>query len=52
MNPDQLQQLRDKIAAGRQPDDRLDSQRVFCRGWNAGIDYVDRCIKEVLGEKP
>ena len=51
MTPEQLQQLRDKIAANRQPDEKLDSGRVFCRGFNAGLDFVEKCIKEVLGEK-
>lgn len=51
MTPEQLQQLRDKIAANRQPDNKLDPKRVFCRGWNEGLGFVERCIKEVLGEK-
>jgi hypothetical protein len=50
MTPEQLQQLRAKLAGGRQPDYRLDERRVFCRGWNAGLDFVERCIKEVTGE--
>jgi hypothetical protein len=49
MNPEQIQRLRDKLAASRQPVERGD-RYVFCRGWNEAFDFVERCIKEELGE--
>lgn len=50
MNPDQLKALRDKLAAARQPVDRAD-QHIHPRGWNDALDFVERAIREVLGEK-
>lgn len=51
MTPEQLQQLRDRIAAGRQPEHKLTDARASVRGWNEALGYVEKCIKEVLGEK-
>lgn len=51
MTPEQLQQLRDRIAAGRQPEHKLTDARTFVLGWNGGLEYVEKVIKEVLGEK-
>lgn len=42
--------LRDKLLAGRQPVERSE-QYAYPRGWNGALDFVDKCIKEVLGEK-
>lgn len=50
MTPEQLQALRDKIAANRQPSDRADQYR-HPQGWNDALDYVEKCIKEVTEEK-
>lgn len=50
MNEEQLQLLRDKIAANRQPAERGE-QHAHPRGWNDALDFVERTIKEVLGEK-
>jgi hypothetical protein len=47
VTPEQLQTLRDKIARGRQPGDRQE-QYAFPRGWNAALDFVEKCIKEVM----
>ena len=49
MTPEQLQALRDKIKIGRQPAGRGEAY-PFPRGWNEGLDFVERMIKEVLGE--
>ena len=49
MTPDQLQLLRDKIAANRQPVSRAE-QNAHPRGWNDALDFVDKVLKEVLGE--
>lgn len=48
MTPDQLKLLRDRLAAGRQPEHKLTDQRAFLRGWNEGLAYAEKCIKEVL----
>jgi hypothetical protein len=47
---EQLKLLREKIAAGKQPIDRLE-QYAYPRGWNGALEYVEKCFKEVLGEK-
>lgn len=51
MTPEQLQQLRDKLTAGRQPVFRGETN-PHPRGWNDALDFVERMLKEVLGEKP
>ena len=48
MSPEQLQQLLALIAAGKVPDERLSERRVFLRGWNEGIEFVEDQIKKVL----
>ena len=50
MTPEQLKHLRDQIAANRQPVERGE-QYAFPRGWNEAFDFVEKCIREVLGEK-
>lgn len=47
MTPEQLQALRDKMAANRQPADRADQYR-HPQGWNDALDFVEREIKKVL----
>jgi hypothetical protein len=49
MNPAQLQLLREKLAAGRQPVARGE-QYSHPRGWNDALDFVERVIREVTGE--
>lgn len=50
MNPEHLQQLRDILAKGRQPVFRGE-QYAHPRGWNDALEFVERQIREVLGEK-
>jgi len=50
MNPEQLALLRQRITEGRQPEHRL-TRYAHPRGWNDALDFVERVIKEVLGEK-
>jgi hypothetical protein len=50
MTPQQLQQLREKLGLNRQPVDRAD-QNAHPRGWNDALDFVERAIREVLGEE-
>ena len=42
-------QLREKLAANRQPIDRAE-RYAFPRGWNEAFDFVEKCLKEMLGE--
>jgi hypothetical protein len=49
MTLEQLQQLRDRLAAGRQPAFRGE-QYTHPRGWNDALDFVEKCIKEITGE--
>lgn len=51
MTEDQLKLLRDRLAAGRQPVDRAE-RYAHPHGWNDALDFVDRTIREVVGEKP
>lgn len=50
MTPGQLQQLRDVLAANRQPAERGD-RYAFPRGWNECLDFVERTMRDVLGER-
>lgn len=52
MTPEQLAQLRERITAGRQPEGSPHMRDAHPQGWNDALDFVDRTIKEVLGEKP
>jgi hypothetical protein len=49
MTPAQLQQLRDRLAAERQPEFRGE-QYAHPRGWNDAFDFIERSIKEIMGE--
>ena len=49
MTPEQLADLRARLAANRQPVDRAE-RYAFPRGWNEAFDFVEKCLKEVLGE--
>lgn len=51
MTPAQLQQLRDTMTTNRQPVARGE-QYAHPRGWNDALEFVERTIKEILGEKP
>lgn len=44
-----LQTLREKLASNRQPVARGE-QYSHPRGWNDAFDFVERQIKEILGE--
>jgi len=50
MTPEQLAILRQRITEGRQPEHRAE-QNAHPRGWNDALDFVERTIKEVRGEK-
>jgi hypothetical protein len=47
---EQLQALRDRMDANRQPVERQEKY-AFPRGWNECLDFVERSIKEIVGEK-
>lgn len=51
MSPEQLAELRERLAANQQPVHRGE-QYAHPRGWNDALDFVERALKEVLGEKP
>lgn len=50
MSPEQLAQLRAAMEANRQPVFRGE-QYAHPRGWNDCLDFIERTIKELLGEK-
>jgi uncharacterized protein YegP (UPF0339 family) len=50
MTPDQLTQFRAALQANRQPITRTE-QYAHPRGWNDALDFVERTLKEMLGEK-
>lgn len=51
MTPDQLSILRQRITEGRQPEATGVLRYAHPRGWNDALDFVEKAIKEVLGEK-
>ncbi len=52
MTPDQLNQLRERLAQNRQPVERGPWARYeHPRGWNDALDFVERSIKDILGER-
>jgi hypothetical protein len=50
MSPEQLAQFRERIAANRQPVHRA-QQNAHPRGWNDALDFVERTLRELLGDK-
>ena len=50
MTPEQLAEFRERLGANRQPVHRGE-QYSHPRGWNDALDFVERALKEVLGEK-
>lgn len=51
MSPDQLAQFRAALEANKQPVHRGE-QYSHPRGWNDALDFVERTLKELLGENP
>ena len=51
MTPEQLQQFRDLLAAGKVPDEKASEKRVYLRGWNGGLEFAQAQLAKVLGEK-
>jgi hypothetical protein len=51
MNEEQQQRFFAILEANRQPEDKRDPERVYVRGWNGAMDFVERTRKEVMGEK-
>lgn len=51
MTPEQQLRFFAVLEANRQPEDKRDPNRVFVRGWNGAMDFVERTRKEVMGEK-
>ena len=53
MTSAQLKRFRDHLAANRQPVDRHPwSRHEHPRGWNDALDFVERTLKQTLGETP
>lgn len=50
MSPEQLAELRAAMEANRQPVHRGE-QYAHPRGWNDYLDFIERTIKELTGEK-
>lgn len=50
MTPDQLSLLRQRIKDNRQPEVAAIIRYAHPRGWNDALDFVERTIREVLGE--
>jgi hypothetical protein len=48
---EQLTTFRDRLAKVRQPVDRKPwADHVHPRGWNDALDFVERALRETLGE--
>ena len=51
MTPDQLATFRHRLASARQPVERSPwSQHIHPRAWNDCLDFVERQLRDVLGE--
>jgi len=50
VTPEQLQQYRDRLKVGRQPQSKW-SENPHPRGWNDALEFAERTLKEVLGEE-
>jgi hypothetical protein len=51
MTPEQLATLRQRLTEGRQPAGAPRMRYAHPQGWNDALDFVDRVLKEILGEK-
>lgn len=50
MTPEQQQQYRDHLAAGRFDPDKRAEQYAFQRGWNAALEFAERKLDETTKE--
>ena len=50
LNPEQLAKFREMLTQNRQPEHRA-NRYANPNGWNDAIDFVEKVLKEVLGEK-
>jgi hypothetical protein len=50
LTPEQLAEYRHILELGRVPDNKLDPERVYLRGFNDGVkfaqEHLDRALKE------
>ncbi len=51
MSPEQLKLLRERLTAGRRAEHKLTDARESLRGWNEGLAYAEKVLKEVLEGK-
>lgn len=51
MTQDQLALLRQRITEGRQPAGTPRMRHAHPQGWNDALDFVERTIRKVQGEK-
>jgi hypothetical protein len=48
MNEDQLAQYRHVLELGRVPDNKLDPQRIYLRGFNDGVKFAQEQLERAL----
>ncbi|MGY3609911.1 MULTISPECIES: hypothetical protein [unclassified Bradyrhizobium] len=48
MTAEQVQQLRELLAAGKVADEKLNPDRVFLRGWNEGIAFAAQQLEKII----
>lgn len=51
MEKEQLQAIRDALAAGRLADDDKTLVYEFRRGWNEGVEFAQNQINRILKDK-
>lgn len=51
MTPEQIQQYRDALRAGKVADDKASEARVFLRGWNDGIAFAEMQLAKIVGKE-
>ena len=48
MTPEQIQQYRDALRAGKIADEKLNPDRAFLRGWNEGIAFAEMLLAKIV----
>jgi hypothetical protein len=49
MTPEQLQELRDALKAGKVAPDKVSNEWAFQRAWNEGIEFAERQLEKIVG---
>jgi hypothetical protein len=51
MTPEQIQQYRDALRAGKVADDKVSEARIFLHGWNEGVMFAEMLLAKIVGKE-